>query len=46
MQIKNIIYHCVKNAVTKLAERMNEEKEEEKERVGASNTDEVTGEAT
>lgn len=38
LQIKNIIYHSVKNAVTKLADKMREEIEEEQERVGASSS--------
>ena len=38
LQIKNIIYHSVKNAVTKLADKMSEEIEEEQERVGASSS--------
>jgi len=38
LQIKNIIYHSVKNAVTRLSEKMSEEIEEEQQRVGASSS--------
>ena len=44
LQIKNIIYHSVKNAVTKLAEKMNEEIQEEQEIVGASSSQQEIGE--